>query len=1049
MDDGSSAVSSDPVLALHEPDEASGDVTVCLPSGVAERPSCSTADRIGRHIVLEEVGRGGMGFVYRAYDPKLQREVALKEMRASELTAEARGRFEQEARAMARLSHPNVVSVYDVEALEDDVLVLVMEFVDGPNLRSWTRAERRSWQDILPPYLAAARGLHAAHEAGLLHRDFKPANVLVASEGAKVTDFGLAKTSKRSGISLPASNVAPGNDTIEPDADADALTREGQVMGTPRYMAPEQHRGEPLTTAADQFAFCVALWEAITRSAPYRGHALRIQKEDGPPEWPNAKGPRWLGDVLQRGLAPDPEDRWPSMQALIAALSRDPNARRRQVFRGASVLALMGVASGVAYAARSQGPGPCSGSEQQLAEAWSPEVRAAVRGSMTAVDVQYAESVWSRIDRRLDLYAQTWVAEHEASCNANLRKEVSAELADLRVVCLDRSRIALGAVVDALQRTDVDVLRTADTMLDELPEPRRCSDLAALREGGSAPSALEAETVEIVRSALELAKVDRLAGRLGPASSQLERVRRRAEALSHPRTRALFELESAKLKSAKGRYQAAAEGFQDALVLAAEARDWDLTADAAAQQMRTEGQQLDRPKEVLALRSVALSAAHGHPIRRAEVLVAVGQVLAEDEQLEEAERHMRESVQTLTDVLGPSDRRVASARTALANILQKRGQLEDAEQEYRDAIGLLTQALGPDHPNVANARSSLAGVLLFVGRLDDAESEARAASEILLRSLGPDHVLYGVSKTNLANVLADARRFAQAEFEAKEGLEIVRAAVGPVHGKTARALSALARYLLIQGKLEEAESVFREALDIRKKLDGPESTEVAAAYTNVGVTLSRQNRLEEAEALFKEGIRIWSLTLGPRHPHVAAARANLGLMYGSMGRYEHSKAQLERALELMKVYSKPNDLTYLKTRGNFAEALTALDDFEAAESERRAVIEGLESVLEPDAPLLALNRHRLARILLERGKAQEALEVAQTAYDRARMEDLAPVERGRLLLTLGIAMDATEPDREARATARGHVQTALGWLVDAGVEGRGNADEARSWLAAH
>lgn len=194
------------------------------------------AQKIGRYVVLEEIGRGGMGSVYRAYDPELQREVALKQLRAKALGVEGRARLEQEARAMASLSHPNVLSIYDIEVLDDGQLVLVMEYVDGPTLRARSEQTSRPWQEVLRPFLGAGRGLAAAHAAGIVHRDFKPANVLITTGVAKVTDFGLAKRSK----GLSGSSLSGSNDNWEKVGEHD-LRRAGEVVGsTPRYMAPEQ-----------------------------------------------------------------------------------------------------------------------------------------------------------------------------------------------------------------------------------------------------------------------------------------------------------------------------------------------------------------------------------------------------------------------------------------------------------------------------------------------------------------------------------------------------------------------------------------------------------------------------------------------------------------------------------------------------------------------------------------------------------------------------------------------------------------------------------------
>ena len=374
------------------------------------------AGNIGRYVVIERVGRGGMGSVYRAYDPGLQREVAVKRLRRDALDAEGKLRLEEEARAMAALSHPNVVAVYDVEPVDDNEVVLVMEFVSGPTLRAWLRESDRVWSDTLVPFLEAGRGLAAAHRAGLLHRDFKPDNVLVSAQGAKVTDFGIAK---RTTQELELHRSSSGDLPQSNDLNTQELTRAGVVMGTPRYMAPEQHAGDvELTPAADQFAFCVSLWEALTRSRAYKGFILAPQKAKGPPPWPNDRGPRWLGDALRRGMSPKPDERWPSMDALVEELSRDVGAARRRILRAAAAVAILGTASVGGYYGLAH-KDPCEDVRGGLDSSWNDDIRSRVHESMGAVDVAYAESVSTRVVSRLDRYSGAWAAERHEACEAS------------------------------------------------------------------------------------------------------------------------------------------------------------------------------------------------------------------------------------------------------------------------------------------------------------------------------------------------------------------------------------------------------------------------------------------------------------------------------------------------------------------------------------------------------------------------------------------------------------------------------------------------------
>ncbi|MBC8069160.1 MAG: protein kinase, partial [Deltaproteobacteria bacterium] len=280
-------------------------------------------ERIGRFALTRKLGEGGMGVVYAAYDAELDREVAIKLLRADSSDASAgRARLLREARAMAKLSHPNVITIYDVGALDQHVFI-AMELVHGTSLRSWLKLRPRTWRGALECFVDAGRGLGAAHTAGIIHRDFKPDNVLVGDDGrVRVLDFGLARASDGE-----PDEVTPDSDSLSPGDAVGRLTLTGAVIGTPGYMAPEQWRGGLVDHRTDQFAFCVALWEALFGQRPFGGTgataiASRVMSGDirRPPEDRNV--PSWLVRVLRRGLSGDPDERFGSMEALLGVLAR-------------------------------------------------------------------------------------------------------------------------------------------------------------------------------------------------------------------------------------------------------------------------------------------------------------------------------------------------------------------------------------------------------------------------------------------------------------------------------------------------------------------------------------------------------------------------------------------------------------------------------------------------------------------------------------------------------------------------------------------------------
>ena len=323
-------------------------------------PVVAVGDTIGRYVVLRRIGAGGMGVVFAAYDPQLDRRVALKLLRTGVGLGEgeAKARLVREAQAIAQLSHPHVVAVYDVGTATTGDVYIAMEFVEGDTLTNWLQRWERSWRDVVEMFVDAGRGLAAAHGVGLLHRDFKPDNVLVGADGrVRVTDFGLARslvTGGEDGDTRPTRELAQLRVT---------LTATGAVMGTPRYMAPEQLAGKDISAAADQWSFCVALYEAVYGVHPIAGDTAAKMLDEGarmrPP--PEGKGvPASLLAVVTRGLDAVPARRYPSMTALLAELTHAlrPPRRRYLAIGGAAALVLGGAAAATIISGRTAAAPP-------------------------------------------------------------------------------------------------------------------------------------------------------------------------------------------------------------------------------------------------------------------------------------------------------------------------------------------------------------------------------------------------------------------------------------------------------------------------------------------------------------------------------------------------------------------------------------------------------------------------------------------------------------------------------------------------------------------
>ena len=447
-------------------------VTATAPGTAKQADAPAVAGTLGRYRLERELGAGGMGVVHAAFDPDLERRVALKVLRATDGGGEARQRLLREARALARVTHTNVVTVHEVGSASGRDFV-AMELVDGETLADWLKSAPRTPDEIIATFIAAGRGLAAAHAAGLVHRDFKPHNVLRRKDGRiVVTDFGLARGVEAvdRSIELEATMRPQGNQENTPSS-LTGLTQTGSVLGTPAYMAPEQWTGGSIGPPADQFAFCVALWEALTGARPYGGatiEALKAEVARGPDALDASKLPRRLRETLRRGLASDPKQRWPSMDALLAQLSRTQRRPRRIALVLASGAV---VAAAIGYVAlREDKPAAvaaCAAPALAPDRVWSPSIARAL-------------AVSPDVKRVLDQQFTRWSSARQAACTAANTKQLTCldgVLARFDAVRKSTTLRANASLDDAgLQLVDPAVCNVADP-----PRlPGKLSDAAAL-----------------------------------------------------------------------------------------------------------------------------------------------------------------------------------------------------------------------------------------------------------------------------------------------------------------------------------------------------------------------------------------------------------------------------------------------------------------------------------------------------------------------------------------------------------------------------------------
>jgi len=657
------------------------------PSAPARRASLPPDGMLGRYHVLDVLGAGGMGVVYLARDPVLDRTVALKVVHRNRVVAGGQARLVHEAKAMARLQHPNVVAVHDVD-LVDGQVVVSMERVEGRTLRRWLDERPRHWREVVTAFAAAGRGLAAAHAARIVHRDFKPENVLVADDGrVRVADFGLAR-------SVP-----------DDGADPAAIRVTAPALGTPLFMAPEQHDGGAVTAAADQYAFCVALWKAALGVWPFAGTTtaeLAAAKRSGRVVEPRRiRAPRWLVALLRRGLAVEPAARHASMDVVVAALETGLGRRRRALLAVGAV-ALVGAGAGASLSIAPPAADPCTGGEARVTAAWP---RAARRAAIERVAGLGGDTLARRLDGDVGAFATRWVAGYRDACLAHDRGAQSAELLDRRMVCLERGRAGLGAVADVVARADASTLPQIPLAVQALPDPAACDDAEALLAAVPLPPRAQAARAAPIRAAVERALVRVAAGRLAEAQAEATTAVADARALGYAPLLARALLAEGRAVMGTAERERAAPPLAEAMRIALEARDDTLAVEAWARRawvlgtsdVRERGEALDGFEVVGALAARAPSPS----FERALLFNNVGVVALAADRVDDARTWLTRALTESRGVTGPGVIELINVRSNLAMIT------EDAER--RDAIlaeaeSELAGRIGADHPQTLHVR---------------------------------------------------------------------------------------------------------------------------------------------------------------------------------------------------------------------------------------------------------------------------------------------------------------------------------------------------------
>ena len=806
--------------------------------GRAETPTM-----IDRYRLIRKLGEGGNGVVWQGHDPELDRDVAIKlvRIRGSKAAKDEAARLEREAKALARLSHPHVLPIYDVGRLEDRGVFLVMERIDGQTLGEWLETPR-DWGRTLDVLLDAAAGLAAAHRVGLVHRDFKPANVMVDAEGrVRVLDFGLARQAHTSVPSTPTDETP----SVVTDDD-DRLTRTGAVAGTPAYMAPEQVDGGEVDARSDQFSFCVTLYEALEGRRPFASASER--RDAAPRPMRRSEVPRAVQAVIARGLARDPDQRFADMGVLRTALRRARAPRWPKVAGAGMAIVTIGfVVLPVDAQRESRAPTTDAPTcDVSLTSTWNPDRAEAVREAMLATGIPYASTAAPSVDAALDDYAVSWAA----TLDAVVAEDDRTRAADM-CGCLRRKRAQVEAIVTQWLAPTPEQVEGALFKAESFPRPEDCLDPRP-----RPPSPIPAQIHE-----------------------QLER-----------------RFDDLHLLHSKGETLDAIAGTKALYDDVMQRGDRWLAADVGAF-LGEIYQQLGRFEQaeqtLTAAYEDAVAANHddqaaGSAIQLIEV---VGMAQGRFEDADEWVRHAEAAVKRAND--RTIEGMLAKSR---AGVMVARGDYEGALEQAKRAVRILSEEFGHSHPRTAAALAEVGSSALPLGRLDEAEEAWTRARDAFAHHLGPAHLHVAKLESNLGGLATAKGDTATAEARFRRSLKMVEDNYGPQHEAAALSWLGLADAVSKRDPREAVEYAERCA-EITKANRGLGHQDTAYALFGVGVIAQGVDDERALEA-YTASVSAYEATGTPDDPRIVMPLAGIYEVSAELGDEERAAAIRIRGLAL-------------------------------------------------------------------------------------------------------------------------------------------------------
>lgn len=840
--------------------------------------------RVGRYPIIKRIGRGGSGEVFAAYDEQLQREIALKILRPhlDQSSQQMAMRVLREARVLARLSHRNIVHAYEV-GREDRDLFIAMEKIEGPSLEHWQRDQTRPWREILAVYLEAGRALQAAHRMGVIHRDFKPGNVLITDARPRrvcVVDWGLAR---------PTSEEHPGMTCDESSGSGPQWAPTWTTGFTPKYAAPEQMRGEGVGPAADQFAFCVALFEALFKEPPFVGktnEALHRHKQAGRVV-PYDRGavPERITQAVRRGMQASPDDRFRSMDELLEILDLR-KARRWWLAAGIAAAGITAVGTATVTGlllGLLPGSDPCLAMDERVDRHWNDRVRARIGEAFAAQQLPFADQSFDLLIADLDDYLERWKTDAQRACRGQDRQgsdrdRPRAISAASRAVCLDRRLHTVGQLIASLSDADANLVRRAPHLVDELPPLDDCADLPP------PPATVPIEIWAQFDEHLGQADASMVLHDWPLALMAAMEARQLATRARIPTPDPEPELDRYLLEAdlAVGRAQVRTDDLEsgvqlleDAGVRAEKLRDDRLAWRAWSSLGRLGRMGLRSKEKIREWLARADSAATRLDDERRSMMLRFYRVNAELFGVTQQEQALREILQWSTKE-NNNDLRRASAMTLTALLISS----SRPEQAYGPALlamELADEQFGTRHPDAIAAHINLAQVFIQTCRFGEAGEVLEPAMNELSSEPHPYHLNLLVVRAvvdlqvgridNARRTFEDARALVGSGYDARieQGLGVVAFVEGDFSGARRRferileqasgdrnrvaigvAQSSIAEVLLHDGRVHEALELAaraRATLEDQRDLNG---TYLAMALKVQGLGLLRHGELARA-----------------------------------------------------------------------------------------------------------------------------------------------------------------------------------------------------------